>query len=259
MSPAQDPTPRPAWPLGAAFCVLQTRLSGIRKLECFSLQARHAQGHDMERLRFRSIGDTLYEMTLWMLFYPRTLWRVLLRPVEVDCTRDGEPDEAFADLVSPPLFLMISILLAHVLGLTMRAEFGEPADPFDIGPLIFRVMAFSLLPLVMAVGTLRREGWPVDRQTLQRPFYLQCFYAAPFAVSASVAMALGGSPAPPVRMAGVALGVAAVAWYLSVETRWVQSRLAVGRLRAFGVALRLFAGALFCCLALALMIFKPGR
>ena len=213
----------------------------------------------MELLRFRAIGDSLYEMTLWMLFYPRTLWRVLLRPVEVDCTRDGEPGEALADLVSPPLFLMISIVLAHVLALTMRAEFGEPADPLDVGPLIFRVLAFSLLPLVMAVGTLRRQGGPVDRQTLQRPFYLQCFYAAPFAVSVSVAVALAGSPAPPVRLAGAALGLAAVAWYLSVETRWLQARLAVGRLRAFGVASRLFAGALFCCLALALVIFKPGR
>uniref|UniRef100_B0SUN4 Yip1 domain-containing protein n=1 Tax=Caulobacter sp. (strain K31) TaxID=366602 RepID=B0SUN4_CAUSK len=212
----------------------------------------------MEIPRFRSIGEVLYEMTLWLLFYPRTLWRVLLRPAEVGDANagEGEPD---ADLVSPPLFLMISILLAHALGLTLRAEFGERFDPLDLGSLIFRVVAFSLLPLVMAVGALRRLGEAVDRQTLRRPFYLQCFYAAPFAVSVSVAIALAGSPAPPVRIAGAALGVAAVAWYLSVETRWLQSRLAVGRLRAFGVALRLFAGALVCCLALALVIFKPGR
>lgn len=206
----------------------------------------------MEIPRFRSIGEVLYEIALWLLFYPRTLWRVLLSPAEV-----GEAgDEPGAELASPPLFLMISILVAHALDLAMRAELGQPVDGLDLGRLVFRVGAFGLFPLVMAVGALKREGRPVDRQTLRAPFYLQCLYAAPFAISVSVAVVLAGSPAGPVRMAGAGLILAASAWYLCVETRWLRSGRSSGALRAFGAALRLFGLALLLCLVFALLIFR---
>jgi hypothetical protein len=214
----------------------------------------------MEIPRFRSIGEVLYEMTLWLLFYPRTLWRVLLRPAEVgdavqcEGEREGEPE---AELVSPPLFLLISILVAHALDLAMRAELGEQADGLDLGPLVFRVAAFGLFPLVMAVGALKQEGRPVDRQTLRGPFYLQCLYTAPFAISVSVAAVLARSPTGSVRMAGAGLILAATAWYLSVETRWLRAGRAVGSLRAFGAALWLFGLALLCCLGVALLTFRP--
>ncbi|CAN5144251.1 hypothetical protein BH10PSE3_BH10PSE3_42130 [soil metagenome] len=207
----------------------------------------------MEIPRFRSIGEVLYEMALWLLFYPRTLWRVLLRPAEVGMIGADEPG---AELVSPPLFLMISILVAHALDLAMRAELGERGEGLDIGLLVFRVVGFSLFPLVMAVGALKREGRPVDRQTLRGPFYLQCLYAAPFAISVSVAAVLARDPAGPTRMAAAGLILAAVAWYLCVETRWLRSGLAVGRLRAFGLALRLFGLALSFCLAFALLTLR---
>jgi len=206
----------------------------------------------MEIQRFRSIGDILYEMTLWLLFYPRTLWRVLLRPAEVG---EAEPG---AELVSPPLFLMISILAAHALDLAMRTEMGAQAPGLDLGLLVFRVVAFSLFPLVMAVGGVKREGGAVDRHTLRGPFYLQCFYAGPFAISVSVAAVLVRSPEERVRLAGGALMLAATAWYLCVETRWLRAGLAAGRLRAFGAALWLFGLALLLCLAFALLTFRLG-
>ena len=205
----------------------------------------------MEFPRSRSVGEVLYEMALWLLFYPRTLWRVLLRPAEAG-VGEGEPG---ADLVSPPLFLMISILVAHALDLAMRAEMGARDNGLDISLLAFRVVAFSLFPLVMAVGALKRQGRPVDRQTLRGPFDLQCFYAAPFAISVSVAVVLARSPAGSVRMAGAGLILAAVAWYLCVETRWIRARLDVGRFRAFRTALWLAGVALFFCGLSAPLIF----
>jgi hypothetical protein len=63
-------------------------------------------------------------------------------------------------------------------------------------------VAFSLFPLVMAAGTLRRQGRPVDHATLREPFELQCLCAAPFALSLSVAAILVGSPAPATVPAG---------------------------------------------------------
>jgi hypothetical protein len=213
----------------------------------------------MEFLRFRSIGDLLYEMTLWLLFYPRTLWRVLLRPAEMDApVAEALESGPGAERVSPPLFLMISILVAQALDLAMGAELGGRSAGPGAGLLAFRIVVFSLFPLVMAVGALKREGRPVGRQTLREPFDLQCFYAAPFAISVSVAAVLARSPDGGVRMAGAGLGLAAVAWYLCVQTRWLRSRLTIGPLRAFGAALRLFGLALFFGLAFALLCFRPA-
>lgn len=213
----------------------------------------------MERLRFRTLGEILYEVMTGLLFYPRTLWRVLLWPAEtlVPSRVDrGEAVNAPPDLVSPPLFLLISIGLAHALDLSLRGELGEAAAP-GLGLLVFRALAFSLFPLVMAAGTLRRQGRAIDHATLREPFELQCLCAAPFALSLSVAVILLGSPVAATRLAGGAIAVAAVAWYLSVQTRWLHRRLAVGSFQAFRTAAWLFAVALACCLPAGLLILGP--
>jgi hypothetical protein len=213
----------------------------------------------MERFRFRTMGEILYEVMTGLLFYPRTLWRVLLWPAEALAAPQTGRDEGGAgpDLVSPPLFLLISILLAQALDVFLRGEMGDAAQPAGLGPLLFRALAFSLFPLVMAAGTLRRQGSPVDHTTLREPFELQCLCAAPFALSLSVAVILVGSPVEATRLAGAALGLAAVAWYLCVQTRWLHRRLAVGSFQAFRTAAWLFAVALFCCLPPALLILGP--
>jgi hypothetical protein len=219
----------------------------------------------MDRLRFRTLGEILYEVMTGLLFYPRTLWRVLLWPAEVWAVSPTGRDETGAnanagpppDLISPPLFLLISIFLAHALDLFLRVELGGAAASSGLGALLFRAVAFSLFPLVMAAGTLRRQGRPVDHATLREPFELQCLCAAPFALSLSVAAILVGSPAPVTRLAGVVIGLAAVAWYLCVQTRWLRGRLAVGKFRAFRSATWLFAVAVVCCLPPALLILGP--
>jgi hypothetical protein len=217
----------------------------------------------MERVRFRTMGEILYEVMTGLLFYPRTLWRVLLWPAEALAPAQAGRDEAEAnaagapaDLVSPPLFLLISILLAQALDVFLRGQLGEAAAS-GLGPLLFRVLAFSLFPLVMAAGTLRRQGRPIDHATLREPFELQCLCAAPFALSLSVAVILIGSPTGSTRVAGAAIGLAAVAWYLSVQTRWLHRRLAVGGFQAFRTAAWLFAVASVCCLPPALLILGP--
>ena len=219
----------------------------------------------MERLRFRTIGEILYEVMTGLLFYPRTLWRVLLWPAEVLAPSPTERDEAGAppELVSPPLFLMISIVLAHALDLFLRGHLGQATGTSGLGALLFRVVAFSLFPLVMAAGTLRRQGRAIDHASLREPFELQCLCAAPFALSLSVAIILIASPTAATRLAGTAIGLAAVVWYLCVQTRWLRWRLDVGGFRAFRTATWLFVLALFCCLPPAVLILgsrglQPG-
>jgi hypothetical protein len=202
----------------------------------------------------RSIEDLLYEAMTSLLFYPRALWRVLL-----EAGRGEAAGGPVAGLVSPPLFLMISILIAHALERAMGAGGDRPVAVSQVSLLIFRLLAFSLFPLVMTVGALRREGLPIDHATLREPFYRQCVYTAPFSISVCVAAVLVQSPAAPVRMAGAVLTLAATAWYLCVQTRWLGARLVVGRWRAFRTALWLLVVALSFCGVLALVICRPSH
>ncbi len=161
-----------------------------------------------------------------MLFYPRTLWRVLRHPLALAAQAEAEMSEReedqFIDLVSPPLFLMLSILLAHALEVGLHANLApftssaaKEVLTSDTNLLIFRAITFSLFPLLMATGLLHRLRRDIDRATLRRPFFLQCFFASPFVVTLSVASVfarLGFS------LVATGLTVGAVLWYLGVET-----------------------------------------
>ncbi|MET0208491.1 MAG: hypothetical protein ABW220_05585 [Burkholderiaceae bacterium] len=220
----------------------------------------------MEFLKFiRSLEELLYEVMTWLLFYPRTLWRVLRHPMalagQAEAEMSGADDEQFIDLVSPPLFLMLTFLLAHVLELAMHiklqgydTELARSVLASDTNLLIFRIVVGSMFPLLMASGLLRRQKRVIDRKTLRRPFYLQCFFAAPFFMCFSGAAVIGRHYLP---WAGFALGVLGTAWYLGVQTQWFHTRLGVGRLRALGIACWLFLlGAAFA-VGISWLIFAP--
>lgn len=72
----------------------------------------------------RSLEELLYEVMSWLIFYPRTLWRMLTNPAAVPAYSDAEqndrPDEQYTDTLSPPLLLMITMVLtyglAHAIG-----------------------------------------------------------------------------------------------------------------------------------------------
>jgi len=224
----------------------------------------------MEFLKFiRSIEELLYEVMTWLLFYPRTLWRVVVRPGSLvdETTRElGEDDdEQFLDLVSPPLFLMLSILLAHALELTahlaagpQQSELARRVMASEVNLLVFRVVVFSLFPLVMATGLLKRQGQPVDRKTLRRPFYLQCFYAAPFAIFTSIGVILARLDMPmPLRAGGVLLWLAATGWYLAVQAHWFRRLLGIGPVRGLAIALARLAVGFLLTLVCALALIGP--
>jgi hypothetical protein len=155
------------------------------------------------------------------------------------------PGEQFTDLISPPLFLVISILIAH--GIELAVADRLPPAPSrliaritasDESLLIFRALLFSVFPLVMAAGLLHARGTPIDRATLRGPFFLQCYLAAPFAVVTSSAAALLQAHGPVYPVAGVVLLILALAWYVVVQTRWLHRQIERGWWGAFGLALR---------------------
>jgi hypothetical protein len=221
----------------------------------------------MDFLRLiRSLEELLYEVMSWLLFYPRTLWRVITRPSALaayaDAEMDEEGDEQFIDLMSPPLFLMLSILLAHLIEITLhlnptaaQSELAREVMESDRNLLMFRSIVFSLFPMLMAGDALRRAGRPMDRNTLKRPFYLQCFFAGPFAVFLSGAATMMRLQNDAVRVAGLVLAVVTMVWYVVTVARWLRSSLAIGFGRSIGIVLSLFVAGCCANFAIALLLF----
>lgn len=107
----------------------------------------------------RALEEFLYEAMTWLFFYPRTFWRCVCHPDWIIAYTDQElgesPGEQFKDLISPPLFLIISVLIAHGVQFLLRNRPQASASPVfneiaatEQGLILFRALLFSVFPLV---------------------------------------------------------------------------------------------------------------
>ena len=202
----------------------------------------------------KSLEALLYEVMSWLVFYPRTLWLAFTRPLYLMRYADTElgdsDEERYSDTLSPPIFLALTLGIAHLIELTHGWEQLEGILADDRNLLAFRLVAFALIPLMLSVRMLRLEDAPLDRQTLRPPFYAQCFVAAPFALMLDLA-AIFRDTGP---VFSVVLAAVAFAWLLTVETLWFRrdAKLPVGK--AIWNAVRAIVTALFVIILLSVGI-----
>ena len=213
----------------------------------------------------RSLEELLYEVVTWLVFYPRTMWRILAHPAATTRYSEDEqadaPAEQYTDTLSPPLLLMLTILIAHGFELGMGAKMPETKTAVakalfgsEQNLLMLRALLFSIFPLVAATTLLGRRKLVLDRAALRGPFFSQCYLTAPFALVISVAGVLVRMAPDTTKLAGAALALAGIVWYLAVETGWFRRQLGVGNVSAFLVVVGIFLKAsLFWALLGALL------
>ena len=217
----------------------------------------------------RSLDDLLYEVMAWLVFFPVTLWRTVSRPLTMMNYANWElhdkEEEQFTDTLSPPLFLILSLLVSHGIGLSL----GGGTNPIlasnrglaslisdNTSLLLLRVVVFSIFPLMLAVRFAHASRSQLTRQGLKAPFYAQCYAAAPLALIVGVGTALAHSRFEWLNGVAVAAVVLAILTYLVVQARWFAQHLnssigrgllnagaglLVGTILALGIAI-LFAG-----------------
>lgn len=204
-----------------------------------------------------SLDELLYEVMSWLLFFPLTLWRAVSRPLQTMQTVEAQEalpaDQQFADLLSPPLFLALSLLLAHGIAVTLGQPDQIVANRHGLAALVddaasalvLRVIIFASFPLFLASRMVRRCGGKLDRISLRRPFYEQCFPGAVLALGFSTGTNLL-SVSTPWNSVGSFLIVVTLVYFFVIETRWFALR-GNGRLlrAAASVAVGLLEGALF--------------
>lgn len=216
----------------------------------------------------KSFEVLLYEVMSWLVFYPRTLWRSVRHPLALMERTEGElklaPAEQFRDVVSPPIFLLLTVVAAN--GIEVAVVGNNPLIDDGIGLatmitdntslILFRLIAFASLPVISAVFALAVMRRPVDRDTLQPIFYGQCFVTTPVVLLFSTAATLTRLPEPAANIPAGLLFIAASVFYMAVEAAWfvyeTKGRPLAGMLWAFaafalcllalGATVLLFAG-----------------
>ena len=194
----------------------------------------------------RSFEEFIFEAITWLVFYPLTLWRILRDPLAMMDYSDREQADAeerrYDDTLSPPLFLLATIVLTNLLATALHvppppeaSELSKAVYASQQNLILFRSLAFSLVPLVAAVTLLRHEKKRISRETLRAPFYAQCYLAAVCAACVSVGGAIFQRPELP-NAVGAAIMIGGAGWFLFVQAHWFARRLNVSTAKGAGIA-----------------------
>jgi hypothetical protein len=198
----------------------------------------------------QSLDELLYEVMSWLVFYPVTLWRVLVHPLKMmdysDVEQGDVSDQQYTDTLSPPLFLLLSLILVHAAEIALVGTDAVIASKVGLSAfvsnntdlIILRIVLYSLFPVMMATRLVRARGLQVDRVTLRAPFYSQCYVAAVLAMMLGTAVILIKQGHDWSVLAGGALALFGLLWFGFLQTAWFNQHLQCGRLKAFGHASR---------------------
>ncbi|NYT40036.1 hypothetical protein HZY97_04660 [Sphingomonas sp. R-74633] len=197
----------------------------------------------------KSLDDLLYEIITWIVFYPVTLWRSVRRPFQMMTYADSElrdtPEKQYPDVLSPPLFLLLTLLVSHAIELAVVGQSSLVADKQglaglvsdDTSLLLIRLIFFAVFPLIMAVSLLNRQHRKLTRDSLKPPFYAQCYPAGVFALVLGIGGLLSQLHAgPAATLIGAAVIVAAFLWYGTLQTLWFKRALGISLPASFGIA-----------------------
>jgi len=197
----------------------------------------------------KSLDDLLYEIITWLVFYPVTLWRTIRHPFAMMAYADSElgdtPEQQYPDVLSPPIFLLLTLLLSHTIELALVGQSAIVAEKQglaglisdDTSLLLMRLLFFAVFPLIMAVAMLRWQKEKLTRDSLKPLFYAQCYPAGVFALVlgiGGVSTQFHGNQA--FQVAGLGMTLSAFLWYGVLQTFWFAHALRISRLRGFGIA-----------------------
>lgn len=213
----------------------------------------------------RSVEELLYEVMSWLLFYPLTLWMTLRRPLRTMAYSDSEqrdkPEKQYLETLSPPLFLVLSILLAHAVELAFglqQVEGGSAIGRFVTGNdqvlLGFRALVFGLPGLIFAWLALRLTGKHVDRESLRTPFFAQCYLSGTTAILISLGSSGVRYPDETATIVGMTVILAATLWYVRVQAVWLQKETGLKLWPALGLTLLTFVASITLAIAALLLM-----
>lgn len=149
----------------------------------------------------KSLDELIFDILMWVIFYPYTLVRVLMWPgymidyAAAELRKDPEKEELFDRGLSPPVFLFLSIVLAWLISpAAPAATQSEPETAIAglingsvMSLLTYRLALYCVFPFAGALIYEWRTPGGISRHPFRAPFYQQAYLCAPLAIVFSIA------------------------------------------------------------------------
>lgn len=128
---------------------------------------------------FQSAEDAVYEVMVWILLLPKTLFRTMVKPRQmmeyVAAEWEKKPEERFDEYLSPVLLWLIVL----VAPLTLFAVVGDPENS-KVAERLPEITLYSMIvPFTYIAWVEMANKEPVKRSTLKRAFYKHCYMLTP--------------------------------------------------------------------------------
>jgi len=135
---------------------------------------------------FESIEDAVYEIMVWILLLPKTLFRSMFRPrwtiQYVNEEWEKAPDDRFDEYLSPVLLWLIVAVFPLTVSTILQNGNIKTVQDLVIA-LHDGLLSQALYAMIVPFTYIAWMEWmgerPVKKSTLKRSFYIHCYALAP--------------------------------------------------------------------------------
>lgn len=206
----------------------------------------------------QSLEDAVFEIVMWTLLLPKTLFQIILKPnwIQDYITKEWEKkaEERFQDYLSPMIFWILLAVIPYAW-VNIR---NPGTQQLDDKLIINSAISLLFAPIVYTVTLQRRLHKQIDKVSIKRFFYIQFYCHAPIQLSSLILKELLAHSSNTtyfgpllasslVFLIGVFDNVSVVhritaliilLWQLLLETLVFRQELGIGLLKSIGLVAR---------------------
>ena len=134
----------------------------------------------------QSFEDAVYEIVLWILLLPKTLFQIIGKPAwmrnYVTKEWDKKPEERFQDYLSPVIFWLLLAVIPFAWYLSLESHEPDITDQ----KVVDSAISLLITPIAYSVVIQKLHRKPIERVSFKRSFYIQCYCHAPIQLFSSV-------------------------------------------------------------------------
>jgi len=137
-----------------------------------------------------SFQEALFELAMWLVLIPKTLYRVVLKPGDLPVYVKEQialEKNRFEDLMPPVLFWLVLTVIPgfFITRYTTHALDKIPTES-TVGMIVYLSVAFSAVIMAPCILIQAFSGGRYTKEAMRGNFYLQCYVQTPFTMIAIV-------------------------------------------------------------------------
>lgn len=129
----------------------------------------------------QSFEDAVFEIAMWVLLLPKTFFQIIFKPrgIRDYVTKEWEKksEDRFQEYLSPVLFWILIAVIPYSWSFILRSR--ESPSQLDDPAILASVFLLLLTPIAYTVAMQRVLRKPINKTSIKRFFYIQCYCFAP--------------------------------------------------------------------------------